>query len=141
MSTAQRRGGPADAKPPATPSKPKTDDDVVVEVVDEGWGEPDDPSPEAGEVPRLTDSMPPDEVTHLSDLARLARVLDMNAIARLRVSPEAAGVPVPEPARHLLGFIDGRSSLQKIVDNSGLTEDVALQALAFLQQNGLIAIL
>src|SRR5688572_17553227 len=105
-------------------------DEDVIEAIDVSWSEPPPPSSstESGvqvAVPRISDSTPPGEDTHMTDLHTIARVLDLNAIPR-RVRIEMVSFPLPREGWDLLNRIDGRSSLQRLLVESGMSVDEGL---------------
>ncbi len=121
---------------------PPGNDEEVIEAIDVSWSEPPPPpSNESGvqmAVPRISDSTPPDEDTHCTDLHLMARVLDLNAIPR-RARIEMVSFPLPPAGWELLNRVDGRSSLQRILVETGLSVDEGLPLFQQLLQSGVIA--
>jgi hypothetical protein len=126
-------------KPPG--AEPGEED--VIEAIDVRWSEPPSPPPssESGvqmAVPRISDSTPPDEETHLTDLRVMARVLDLHAIPH-RIRIEMVSFPLSRVAWDLLSRIDGKTNLQELFKARGLPVDEGLPIVQQLFQSGMIA--
>ena len=68
----------------------------------------------------------------------IARVLDLNAIPR-RIRIEMVSFPLPREGWDLLNRIDGRTSLQRLLIESGLSVDEGLPLFQQLFRAGVIA--
>ena len=106
------------------------DDEIAIDVVDADW--------ETGTraVVRIGDSSPPDDVTELADLGRLARLLHPSTVPRR--TGKVIAVPIPAAAFRLLKLVDGTRTLHEILEEGDLSDDQGVALVQALFQSGMI---
>ena len=72
-------------------------------------------------------------------IIQFAKLSNPKTLPRV-VRPPRPGEPVEARARHLLGFIDGRTPLGVIFESAGMSEGDAVVVLAQLADLGIIAV-